>query len=235
MTLRVLGAPLHERADRRRRAVQDRHAVAGDDLPPAVLVRRAGRALVEHAGRAVGERPVDDVAVAGDPAGVGGAPVDVVVLQVEDPAVGGRHPGQVAAGRVEDPLGLPGRARGVEDVERVLGAHHLGLALGGLRGHELVVPDVAALDPADLVLGAPHHHAGVHAGAPSRAASTLAFRGTSLPPRQAPSPVIIAVTPQSSTRSRTESGEKPPKMTVWGAPIRAHASIATTISGTIPR
>jgi hypothetical protein len=65
--------------------------------------------------------------------------------------------------------------------------------------------------------------------------STFAFSGTSLPPRHAPSPVIIAVTPQSSTRSRTESGEKPPKITVCGAPTRAQASIATTISGIIPR
>ncbi len=72
-------------------------------------------------------------------------------------------------------------------------------------------------------------------GAPSSAASTFALSGMSLPPRQAPSPVIMAVQPQSSTRSRTESGEKPPKMTVCGAPIRAQASIATAISGIIPR
>ena len=72
-------------------------------------------------------------------------------------------------------------------------------------------------------------------GAPSSAALTLALRGMSLPARQPPSPVIMAVTPQSSTRSRTESGEKPPKITVCGAPMRAQASIATTISGIIPR
>ena len=36
-------------------------------------------------------------------------------------------------------------------------------------------------------------------------------------------------------RSFTDSGEKPPKTTLCGAPMRAQASIATTTSGTIGR
>ena len=95
--LRILGAPAHERADRGRRGVEDRHAVALDDLPEASLVRPVGRALVHHDGRAVGERTVDDVAVPGHPADVGGAPVDVFVLHVEDPLGGGVAADQVAA------------------------------------------------------------------------------------------------------------------------------------------
>src|SRR5204863_8443603 len=67
---RVLRAPLDAGADRGRRGVHYRHAVALDDLPPDVLVRIVGSALVHHAGRAVGERAIDDVAVAGDPADV---------------------------------------------------------------------------------------------------------------------------------------------------------------------
>ena len=73
----VLRPPLHVRPDRGRRGVEDRHAVTLDDRPPAVLVGEVGRALVEDAGRPVAERPVDDVAVARDPADVGRAPVDV--------------------------------------------------------------------------------------------------------------------------------------------------------------
>ena len=80
-----LGAPPHERANRRRRGVENRHAVALDDLPEAILLRPVGRAFVHHHGRAVGQRSVDDVAVAGDPADIGRAPVDVVVFQIEDP------------------------------------------------------------------------------------------------------------------------------------------------------
>ncbi len=34
-------------------------------------------------------------------------------------------------------------------------------------------------------------------------------------------------------RSRTASGAKPPKITLWGAPMRVQASIATAASGTI--
>ena len=39
---RVLGAPLHVRPDRGRRGVEDRDAVALDDLPPALVVREVG-------------------------------------------------------------------------------------------------------------------------------------------------------------------------------------------------
>ena len=149
----VLGPPFHAGADRRRRGVEDRHAVALDDLPPDVLVGIVGRALEHHAGRSVGERAVDDVGVARDPTDVGCAPVDVALrLQVEDVAMGVGDAGKVAAGGVEDALRLRGRARGVEDVERVLGAHRLRRALRRRGLHRRVEPDVApvahlALDP----------------------------------------------------------------------------------------
>ena len=142
----MLGAPAHEGADGGRRGVEDRHAVALDDLPEAILVRPVGRAFVHHDGGAVGERAVDDVAVAGHPADVGRAPVDVVVLQVEDPLGGGVAADQVAGGRVDDALRLARRAGRVEDVEHVLGVHRLGLdALASGVLHQLVVPVVAAL------------------------------------------------------------------------------------------
>ena len=128
--LRVLRAPLHAGADRGRRGVEERHAVALADLPPDVLVRVVRRALVHHRGGAVGERPVDDVGVPGDPADVGRAPVDVLLrLEVEDDLVRVGDAGQVAAGRVEDALRLGRRARRVEDEQRVLGVEALGRAL----------------------------------------------------------------------------------------------------------
>ena len=133
--VRDLLAPLHERADRGRRRVEDRDAVLLDDLPPAALVRVVGRALVHDLRRAVRERAVDDVAVAGDPADVGGAPVDVGLgLEVEDRVVRVRRADQVAAGRVQDALGLAGRAGGVHDVERVLGVEGLGARARRTRG-----------------------------------------------------------------------------------------------------
>ncbi len=139
-----LGAPAHEGADGRGRGVEDGDAVALDDLPEAILLRPVGRAFVHQHGGAVRERSVDDVAVAGDPADVGRAPVDVVLLEVEDPLGRGVAAGEIAAGRVDDALRLPGRARRVEDVEHVLRVHRLGLAVVGRLVHDLVVPVVAA-------------------------------------------------------------------------------------------
>ena len=40
---------------------------------------------------------------------------------------------------------------------------------------------------------------------------------------------------QSSIRPAMESGEKPPKMTEWVAPMRAQASMAIAASGIIGR
>ncbi len=65
--------------------------------------------------------------------------------------------------------------------------------------------------------------------------STCCLIGAVLPLRRAPSTVISALASENSIRSLTESGEKPPKTTLCGAPIRAQASIATTTSGIIGR
>ena len=51
--------------------------------------------------------------------------------------------------------------------------------------------------------------------------------------RRAPSTVMSAFAADTASRSATADGAKPPKITVCGAPIRAHASMATTTSGTI--
>ena len=119
-------APLHERPDHRRRGVEDRDAVLLDDLPPAAAVRGLRRALVHDRRRPVGQRPVDDVAVAGDPADVGRRPEDVVVgLEVEGRPVRVGDLGQVAAGGVQDALRLRRRPGRVHDVERVLGVEGL--------------------------------------------------------------------------------------------------------------
>ena len=88
-----------------------------------------GRTFVHQRRRAVGQRAVDDVAVARDPADVGGAPVDILIVQIEDVFGGDIRPDHVAAGGVDDSLGLAGRSAGVEDEKRVLGVHRLGGAL----------------------------------------------------------------------------------------------------------
>ena len=74
------------------------------------------------------------------------APVHVLLgLEVEHVAVGRADAGQVAAGGVQDALGLGRRAARVEDEQRVLGVELLGRALGVGRLADLVEPDVAAV------------------------------------------------------------------------------------------
>ena len=63
--------------------------------------------------------------------------------------------------------------------------------------------------------------------------SAACFRGMSLPRRQPPSEVMIVRASQSMIRSDRLFAEKPANTTVWTAPMRAHASIATAASGTI--
>ena len=55
-----------------------------------------------------------------------------------------------------------------------------------------------------------------------------------MPRRHASSCVISTSHSMSFIRAESDSAEKPPKTTVCGAPIRAHASIAIGSSGTMP-
>ncbi len=71
-------------------------------------------------------------------------------------------------------------------------------------------------------------------GVCSTAPSAIFLSGTTLPRRHAPSCVSTTLAPQSLMRSRSASELKPPKTTECGAPRRAHASMATTASGTMP-
>jgi hypothetical protein len=65
---------------------------------------------------------------------------------------------------MKHPLGLAGGAGGVEDEERVLGAHLPGRAVVGGRRHGVVVPDVPAVDPMNVAAGAFDHQHGLDPG-----------------------------------------------------------------------
>ena len=117
--------------------------------------RRVGRAFVHHRRGAVGQRAVHDVAVAGDPADVGRAPVHVVVgVEIEHVLVGERDLREVAAGRVHDALRLRGRARRVQQVQQVFAVHVLGRTLRICRGDQVGVPMVATVDHVDRLIDA---------------------------------------------------------------------------------
>ena len=125
----------HEAADGGRRGIEDADAVFGDHAPVAIWCRVGGRPLVEEARRAQDERRVDDVGMAGDPAGVGRAPPAVFLFHIEDPAQRGGGIDLIAAVGMEDAFGLAGRAAGIEDEERVFGVHDFRFGVGPrLRG-----------------------------------------------------------------------------------------------------
>jgi hypothetical protein len=108
MTGRRGFAGLDQRADRRRRGVEDVDLVRLDHLPEAAGIRIGRHAFEDDLGGAAGQRAVGDVGVAGDPADVGGAPEDVVRLDVEGPLHGQDGVQQVAARRLCcTPFGLP--------------------------------------------------------------------------------------------------------------------------------
>ena len=136
-------AGLHQGADRGRRGVEDVDLVLVDDLPEPRHRRIIRHAFEHQRGGAVRERPIDDVAVAGDPADVGGAPIDVAVVIVEDVLVRHRRIDQIAGGGVQHALRLAGRARRVEDEQRILRVHLRARALRGDHVLGLVVPNVA--------------------------------------------------------------------------------------------
>ena len=104
--------------------------------------------------------------MAGDPADIRRAPVDVAVVVVEHVLVRHRRVDEIAAGGVQHALRGAGRAGGVEDEERVLGVHLLDGALVGHLGGGLVVIDVAARHHVDRGAGAAHHEHVVDAADP---------------------------------------------------------------------
>ena len=115
------------------------------------------RAFVHHRGRAGGERAVDDVAVAGDPADIGRAPIGVFIAQVEDPLHGRGDVREIAAGGVQNALGLAG---GPGRIKHEKGMLAIELDRGAILGGVLVeiVPPVIA----------PGLHRDVRAGALDR-------------------------------------------------------------------
>ena len=95
-------------------------AVLGDHAPERAGVRRADRlALVEDRGAAVQERRIDDVGVADHPADVGRRPPHFAGLDAVEIFHRPFQRDHVAAIVAHHALRPPGRARRVENVERI--------------------------------------------------------------------------------------------------------------------
>ena len=126
-----VGSLVHEHPDGSRCGVDHRDSVVLDDLKPPAEVGIVGRALVHDACRTQAERPVGDVAVAGDPSDIGSAPVDIRILDIEDPGGGKRRADAHAAVSMHYAARLSAGSGGVKDEERIGSVH--GQRLAGSR------------------------------------------------------------------------------------------------------
>ena len=156
-TLQRAVAFAHQGAQGGGRCVEDIHLVFIDDLPEARTVRITRHAFEHQRGGAIGQRAINDIAVAGDPAHVGGAPEHFAFLVIEHVLEGHRRLQQVASGGVQHAFGFAGAAGGIEDEQRVFSVHRLGWAVvaGGVQGS--LVLEVAAFVPIHARPGALHH------------------------------------------------------------------------------
>src|SRR5712692_3663509 len=119
--------------------MEDVDAQALGDAPGPPGVGKRGHALVQYARRRVGQGTIDDVGMPGDPADVRHTPVDILRMNVEDPAGRGGDVGQIARDTVLRPLGLARRAARVHEEQRPLRRHGNGLYVPVLVVLEQVV------------------------------------------------------------------------------------------------
>ena len=127
------------------------------DPPETRYVRITRHSFKHHRGGAVCKRSVDDIAVAGNPADIGRTPVDFSIVVIEYVLVSHRSVNEIATGCVQNPLGLSGRTRSIENEKRILSIHFLDRAvIGNFRGG-LVIPDVPAPVPRHIRSCAAHY------------------------------------------------------------------------------
>ncbi len=85
-----------------------------------------------------------------NPADIGGAPENILIVQVEIQLCGPVGLSHVAPGVVDYPLGPACCSRSVKQEECVLAVHLLGVAAGARLFHQLVPPQVPSLFPGNL-------------------------------------------------------------------------------------
>mmetsp|Transcript_10234 Transcript_10234/g.44499 ORF Transcript_10234/g.44499 Transcript_10234/m.44499 type:complete len:518 (-) Transcript_10234:769-2322(-) len=139
-------ARLHQRANRGGGGVELVHLVLLADGPAPAGVGVRGHPFEHHRRRALEQRAVDDVGVAGDPPDVRGAPVHLAGLVVEHVLERRPRSEHVPGGGVNDTLGLPGAPGGVQHEKRVLGLDPLARAVGGDLVHLVVPPRVPSVN-----------------------------------------------------------------------------------------
>ncbi len=112
------------------------------------------RTLVEDTRCSRDQWTIHDVRVSGDPPRVRRTPVDITRLKIKDELGGRGNANLISAVHVHDPLRLASRARGIEHVQRVFGVELCALARRRGELQQVVIPDVAATVPGNVVASA---------------------------------------------------------------------------------
>ena len=144
----------HEGANGGRGGIKNIDLMLVHDLGHAVGLGIVGDPFKHQGGGAVGQGAVEQIAVTGDPAHVGGTPVNVTFVVVEDVLEGHGCIHQVTAGGVQYALGSAGRAGGIENEQRIFGIHFGGRAVGADGGRGFVPPDITVFEPGHIATGA---------------------------------------------------------------------------------
>ena len=150
----VLITPFHESADRGRGGVELGDLVPFDDVPEAGRIGKIRRALIHEGRHAIGQQPIHDITVPGDPADVRRAPEDLIAIGNEIEHVFGSEIriDHVPASSVHDPLGLAGGAGGVEQEEHVLAVHGFAGTFFACASDDFVPPVIATVGPLNVIV-----------------------------------------------------------------------------------
>ena len=144
-------APANESADRRRRSIKNVDPIFLDDSPEPIRLGPVRRAFVHDDGRAIRERAINDVAVSGDPADIGRAPINIFIADIEDVFGGRINAHQITAGGVQNSFRFSGRSAGVKNVKRMLAVERRGRAVCIHVFQFPMPPNVAAFLHVDVI------------------------------------------------------------------------------------
>src|SRR3546814_2164984 len=120
------------------------YLMAVDHFPDTAGCRPVRHALKHQRCRAVGKRPIDNIAMASDPAHIGRTPVNLAPSVIKAPFMRQARPEQIPPRCMEDALRLARRAGGIEDEQRLLCIHGCRFALSIHLRRQFMIPMIAA-------------------------------------------------------------------------------------------
>src|SRR5215469_14033486 len=113
----------HQASDSRWRSVDNAHFEFLNNTPVAVGIGIGGYAFEENAGNSIHEWTINNIAMSGNPADVGGAPVDIVLLDIENEFRCCINTDRIATLDVYHTFGLARAATCVKNVKQIFTIH----------------------------------------------------------------------------------------------------------------